>query len=106
METHQTKSIEIDLAKETSTIQNVKIQSKSFIGSGGIRPNRVKTPLGKFTTPTVESKLKIYIPEIMQNLKDTEPRFGMFLENHEISPALRARMIDWMVEVMTNFKCT
>ncbi len=24
---------------------------------------------------------------------------------HLITPALRARMIDWMIEVLTNFKC-
>ena len=27
------------------------------------------------------------------------------LEKHEITPALRAKMIDWMIEVLTNFKC-
>jgi hypothetical protein len=27
------------------------------------------------------------------------------LIRHKITPALRARMVDWMVEVLTNFKC-
>ena len=27
------------------------------------------------------------------------------LAGHEITPSLRARMIDWMIEVLTNFKC-
>ena len=27
------------------------------------------------------------------------------LLKHKVTPALRARMIDWMVEVLTNFKC-
>lgn len=27
------------------------------------------------------------------------------LRKHKITPALRARMIDWMIEVLTNFKC-
>ncbi len=27
------------------------------------------------------------------------------LGRHLITPALRARMIDWMIEVLTNFKC-
>ena len=27
------------------------------------------------------------------------------LMRHKITPALRARMIDWMIEVLTNFKC-
>ena len=27
------------------------------------------------------------------------------LINHKITPTLRARMVDWMIEVLTNFKC-
>ena len=27
------------------------------------------------------------------------------LFRHKVTPALRARMIDWMIEVLTNFKC-
>jgi hypothetical protein len=27
------------------------------------------------------------------------------LEKHNITPTLRARMVDWMIEVLTNFKC-
>lgn len=30
---------------------------------------------------------------------------GNCLVKHKITPALRARMIDWMIEVLTNFKC-
>lgn len=26
------------------------------------------------------------------------------LRRHKITPALRARMVDWMIEVLTNFK--
>ena len=27
------------------------------------------------------------------------------LARHKITPTLRARMVDWMIEVLTNFKC-
>jgi hypothetical protein len=27
------------------------------------------------------------------------------LEGHEVNGLLRARMVDWMIEVLTNFKC-
>ena len=27
------------------------------------------------------------------------------LARHKVTPALRARMVDWMIEVLTNFKC-
>jgi hypothetical protein len=31
--------------------------------------------------------------------------YSGMLEGHELTPVLRARMIDWMIEVLTNFKC-
>jgi len=31
--------------------------------------------------------------------------FTNMLEGHEINATLRARMVDWMIEVLTNFKC-
>jgi hypothetical protein len=31
--------------------------------------------------------------------------FSQMLEGHEINATLRARMVDWMIEVLTNFKC-
>jgi hypothetical protein len=27
------------------------------------------------------------------------------LERHKVTPNLRARMVDWMIEVLTNFRC-
>jgi hypothetical protein len=35
----------------------------------------------------------------------TEFNIENCLERHKITPVLRARMIDWMIEVLTNFKC-
>jgi len=48
-----------------------------------------------------------YGDSIMDYCREFE--LGQLTENsllkHKISPALRARMIDWMIEVLTNFKC-
>ena len=40
-------------------------------------------------------------------MRSLEPSFltTNCLIRHKITPALRARMIDWMIEVLTNFKC-
>jgi len=40
-------------------------------------------------------------------LRESEVRHSSrdFLLRHKITPVLRSRMIDWMVEVMTNFRC-
>lgn len=48
-----------------------------------------------------------YGQSIMAYLKDLELQHLTedCLIRHKITPALRARMIDWMIEVLTNFKC-
>lgn len=48
-----------------------------------------------------------YGESIMKYTKQLEQNFltDNNLMRHKITPALRARMIDWMIEVLTNFKC-
>ena len=48
-----------------------------------------------------------YGEEIDEYQRQLEVQFSTAncLANHKITPALRARMIDWMIEVLTNFKC-
>ena len=41
-----------------------------------------------------------YLRELEQTYDSTNN-----LDRHKITPALRARMVDWMIEVLTNFKC-
>ena len=47
--------------------------------------------------------------DIDQYLRDLEKKsendVSNCLSRHKITPALRARMIDWMIEVLTNFRC-
>lgn len=45
-------------------------------------------------------QIDLYMRELEQNYLTKE-----CLERHKITPALRARMVDWMIEVLTNFKC-
>jgi hypothetical protein len=40
----------------------------------------------------------------LRKLKD-RPLRGCFLERHGLSKRLRARMLDWMIEVLSSFKC-
>lgn len=37
--------------------------------------------------------------------KELEYDTSNCLERHEITPAIRARMVDWVIEVLTNFHC-
>merc|ERR1712151_196214 len=48
-----------------------------------------------------------YGESILDYTRELEMKFltNGSLDRHKITPALRARMIDWMIEVLTNFKC-
>jgi hypothetical protein len=48
-----------------------------------------------------------YGEDIDEYTRELETQFNTAnsLVRHKITPALRARMIDWMIEVLTNFKC-
>ena len=46
-----------------------------------------------------------YIRDIVYNLKKLEISINHPLEKHEITPSLRARMVDWIIEVTSNYKC-
>ena len=39
----------------------------------------------------------------LEGLLKRNPRRGRFLANHKIDGTLRARMLDWMVEVMSSY---
>jgi hypothetical protein len=41
----------------------------------------------------------------IQHLFDEEEEIGEFLQNHKISERMRTRMVDWIIEVLTNYKC-
>ena len=39
-------------------------------------------------------------------LKQPKAYRNHFLKNHGISAEVRARMVDWMIEVLSSFNCT
>jgi hypothetical protein len=59
---------------------------------------------------TQKNLLKDYGTGIDRYLKELEVDMGvsseLLLKGHEVTSAYRAKMVDWMVEVMTAFKCT
>ncbi len=66
-------------------------------------------PLAAEETPN-EALFRTYGTDILDNLMVQERLLGNdigdFLKGHEVTSQLRARMVDWMIEVMTNFKCS
>jgi len=53
------------------------------------------------------TSFKEYGQNILSYLKEYEKKFptDVCLSKHEITSTLRAKMVDWMIEVLTNFKC-
>jgi hypothetical protein len=39
------------------------------------------------------------------NLRDKKEERVDFLKNHEVSGKIRAKMVDWMIEVLSSYKC-
>ena len=52
----------------------------------------------------VRADLAEDIDKYLRMLENTYDSSGC-LNRHKITPALRARMVDWMIEVLTNFRC-
>jgi len=68
-----------------------------------IKQNDFLTEVEKQSINAINS----YGIEIDKNMKELEKNHPLdgCLSKHEILPELRARMVDWMVEVLTNFQC-
>ena len=45
-----------------------------------------------------------YSFDILSYLKQTDPRLDNFLGSHSITKSLRAKMVDWMIEVLSSYK--
>ena len=50
----------------------------------------------------------MYIYRYFQSLKETEAQFSPkeFLQRHEITFVMRAKMVDWLIEVLTSYNMT
>ena len=71
------------------------------------RSKRVKEPISYSKEQRkIETKqlVKTYGQDIMKYLQKGELT-DRFLERHHITSKLRAKMVDWMIEVMSQYKC-
>jgi len=52
--------------------------------------------------------MKFYANDLIRELLEKEQKYWAkdFLANHTIPPNIRAKMIDWMVEVLCSYKCS
>ena len=47
-----------------------------------------------------------YSYDILSHLRNKDPSLNNFLSYHSITPSLRAKMVDWMIEVLSSYKMT
>lgn len=40
----------------------------------------------------------------MSHFRNSDPNLGSFLSYHSVTPTLRAKMVDWMIEVLSSYK--
>lgn len=61
----------------------------------------------KFVNFETDFVLKDYQDSIIRHMKkrDKETKANESLKNHSITKMLRAKMIDWMIEVLCSYKC-
>lgn len=62
----------------------------------------------KFRKSETEKVMNAYGKTWISDMKSKEHKYWPknSLENHRISPSVRAKMIDWMIEVLCSYKCT
>ena len=104
------------IPNETSTLLQSSKEEKSGISFQNVKlndfmSNHPTAHLSRKETSEVERQninvnveygreIDVYLRQLEnQNLTDNS------LLNHKITANLRARMVDWMIEVLTNFKC-
>jgi G2/mitotic-specific cyclin-B, other len=112
------KSININLpsggnSQNTQNTQNLNssrtpTKTASSLNLENLTINKSHIP--KFTTEEYRhmfSKLlrKDYSKAILTNLFEEEESLDDCLSHHKVTERMRCRMVDWMIEVLTNYKC-
>ena len=69
----------------------------------------MKSPKGGVATQSALTKKALieYGPDVEENLAcgESETTLSNCLKNHAIAPLLRAKMVNWMIEVLNTFEC-
>lgn len=85
--------------KSRRNSQDVRGYSLSLID----KKHDLQSPTNTGMTNT-QQYCEVYGPEMNNLPHRIQQPIGMFLVNHDIDKSLRARMLDWMVEVIYSYK--
>lgn len=102
------KSININLPSTGNLPQSQTPTKSSSLNLENLIINKSNLP--KFTSEEYRhmfSKLlrKDYSKAILANLFEEEESLDDCLAAHKVTERMRCRMVDWMIEVLTNYKC-
>jgi len=104
-------SINKDYNKEekVAPIKNVSKITAEPLPSKDTEKDKLKeTQKEEFRYKETTRLMKFYANDLIRELLEKEQKYWAkdFLANHTIPPNIRAKMIDWMVEVLCSYKCS
>ena len=89
----------INLGIFTSNYENYRINNINKSNNTSFNSNEYCQLLNTYT-------MLEYGDSILQEFFDKQETLNMFLQHHEITPRMRVKMVDWMIEVFNNIHCS
>jgi hypothetical protein len=85
----------INLGILTSTYENLKTNKEFIPKFDKVEYRRILTTMLRYE----------YGAKILEDMFKQDTAVESSLQNHEITERMRMRMVDWMIEVLSNYKC-
>ena len=109
---HRLSSFNMDNDKEKNEIitSSPKVSSNSSLNLENLIVNVSLSKKNKIDTDDYREMFSKYVRDdysnsILQSLLEDEQVNENFLNNHKITERMRTRMVDWMIEVLSNYHC-
>ena len=109
---HRLSSFNMDNDKDKNEIitSSPKVSSNSSLNLENLIVNVSLSKKNKIDTDDYREMFSKYVRDdysnsILQSLLEDEQVNENFLNSHKITERMRTRMIDWMIEVLSNYRC-
>lgn len=107
---HRLSSFNVDSEKSNESINNTKTSASSSLNLENLLVNINLSKKNKIDTDDYREMFSKYVRDdysnsILQSLLEDEQVNENFLNSHKITERMRTRMVDWMIEVLSNYHC-
>ena len=107
---HRLSSFNMDNDKEKNEIITSSPKANSSLNLENLIVNVSLSKKNKIDTDDYREMFSKYVRDdysnsILQSLLEDEQVNENFLNNHKITERMRTRMVDWMIEVLSNYHC-